>query len=120
MKQKLLEHYILEAMAKAPSQPRRKVTAVLAEAMPEVCIELRRMLTATDNDLSTKRFAITMLENLWRTLLTTSQSETRTAVKRLATTVRAKKVAVEQTKTALKVHQVRAETDKKLATIGGV
>jgi hypothetical protein len=118
MKQKLLEHYILEAMAKSKAE-HRKVSAIVADAMPEVIQELRRMATATDSDLSTKKFAIGMLESFFRTLLITSQSENRIAVKRKQTQVRAKKVKVEETKAAIKVHQVRAETDKKLAALGG-
>lgn len=119
MKQKLLEHYITEAIAKARLRPHRKVSVVLAEAMPDIVAELRRMVTSPDSDLSTRKFAIATVENLWRTLVTTSQSETRTAVKRLATTVRAKRVRVAETQAALRVHQVRADVDKKLAAIGG-
>ncbi len=120
MKTKLLEHYLQQAMVKVgTSQPRRKVSAILAEAMPEVCTELRRMVTAEDSSTSDRKFAITMLESFWRTLLMTSQSETRTAIKRLQTTVRAKRVKVAETQAALKVNQVRAETDKKLAAMEG-
>lgn len=119
MKQKLLEHFVLEAMANSKTQ-HRKISAILAETMPEVIQELRRMVTATDSDLSTKKFAIGMLESFWRTLLTTSQSENRIAVKRSQTKVRAKRVKVEETQTALRIHELRATADKKLATIGAV
>ena len=118
MKQKLLEHYLQRAIAEARLKPHRKVSAVLAEAMPEVCTELRRMVTAADSDMPTNKFAIATLESFWRTLLTTSQSETRTAVKRLQTTVRAKRVKVEETKTALKVHQVQQQFDDVLKKAG--
>jgi predicted NAD-dependent protein-ADP-ribosyltransferase YbiA (DUF1768 family) len=117
MKTKLLEHYLQQAMAKSETQ-HRKISAVLAEAMPEVCTELRRMVTAEDSSNIDRKFAITMLEGFWRTLLATSQNATRTAAKRLATTVRAKKLAVEQTKTALKVHQVRQQFDEVLKKAG--
>ncbi len=120
MKQKLLEHYITEAIAKTRSKPHGRVSAILAEAMPEVCTELRRIAIAPESDRASKKFAIVMLESLWRTLLTTSQSETRTAVKRLQTKIRATKVKVEQTKTSLKVHQVRTEADRKLAAVEGI
>ena len=118
MKQKLLQHYLTEAIAKARMKPHRKVSAVVAEAMPEVCTELRKMVTAPDSDIPTKKFAITMLESFWRALLMTSQSETRTAVKRLQTKVRAKRVQVEETKTALKVHQVQQQFDDVLKKAG--
>ena len=118
MKIKLLEHYLRQAMAKSRAQ-HRKISTVLAEGMPEVCAELRRMVTAEDSSTSDRKFAITMLENFWRTLVMTSQSENRTAIKRLQTTVRAKRVKVAETQAALKVHQVRAETDKKLAAMEG-
>jgi hypothetical protein len=117
MKKKTLENYVLEAMAKSKAQ-HRKISAVLADAMPEVLQELRRMVTAEDSSTSDRKFAITMLEGFWRTLLTSSQSATRTAVKRLATTVRAKKVKVEETKAAIKVHQVRQQFDDALKKAG--
>ena len=119
MKQKILERYILDALGKVRLKPHRKVSAVLAETMPEIIAELRRMATTPDSDIPTRKFAITMLEGFWRTLLTTSQSETRTAVRRLQTAVRARRAKVAETQTALKVHQVRADADKKLAAIGG-
>lgn len=117
MNQKLLEHYLHSAMAKSKAEHRR-ISTVLAEAMPEIIAELRRMVTAEDSSTSDRKFAITMLEGFWRTLLTTSQSATRTAVKRLATTVRAKKVKVEETKAAIKVHQVRQQFDDVLKKAG--
>lgn len=120
MKQKLLEHYIAEAIAKARLRPHRKVSAVLAEAMPEVCIELRRMVTAEDSSNVDRKFAIAMLEGLWRTLLTTSQSENRIAVKQSQTKIRRQRVKVAERQTNLRIHELRAAADKKLATIGGV
>jgi predicted NAD-dependent protein-ADP-ribosyltransferase YbiA (DUF1768 family) len=117
MKIKLLEHYLQNAIAKSKAQ-HRKISAVLGEAIPEVIQELRRMVTAEDSSNIDRKFAITMLENFWRTLVSISQSDNRLAIKRTQTKVRSKKVAVEQTKAALKIHQVRVETDKKLAAMG--
>jgi len=118
MKLKLLEHYLQQAMARSKTQ-HRKISTVLAEAMPEIIAELRRMATAEDSSSADRKFGIVMLEGFWRTLVTTSQSETRTAVKRLQATVRAKRVKVAETQAALKVHQVRADADKKLAAVEG-
>jgi hypothetical protein len=117
MKQKMIEHYITESLAKSKTQ-HRKISAVLAEAMPEVCTELRRMATAEKSGVSDRKFAIAMLENVWRTLLTTSQSETRTAVKRLDTAVRAKRVKVAETQAALDVHRVQRQFDDVLKKAG--
>jgi hypothetical protein len=111
MKAHLLEFYITEAIAKSRIKPHRKVSAVLAEAMPEVCTELRRMVTAPDSDIPTKKFAIAMIENLWRTLLSTAQSETRTAVKREHVKVRAKRVKVAETQTGLQIAAERRRID---------
>jgi hypothetical protein len=111
MRTKILENYITEAIAKARLTPHRKVSAVLAEAMPEVCTELRRMVTALDSDAPTKKFAITMLESFWRTLLTTAQGESRTAVKREHVKVRAKRVKIAETQTGLQIAAERRRID---------
>ena len=119
MKTKLLEHYLQQAMSKSKTQHRR-ISAVLAEALPEVCTELRRMVTAEDSSNVDRKFAITLLESFWRTLLTTSQSEDRIAVKHSQTKIRRQRVRVAEKQTALKIHELRATADKKLATIGEV
>lgn len=118
MKTKFLEHYLQRAMAKAgTSQSRRKVSTILAEALPEICTELRRMVTAPDSDRSTRKFAITMLESFWRSLLSTSQSENRLAVKRTQTNIKRQRVKVAEKQTALKIHELRSAADKKLEAI---
>jgi hypothetical protein len=119
MKIKLLEHYLQQAMAKSKTQ-HRKISTVLAEAMPEIISELRRMATGEDSDLSTRRWAIDTLSAFWRTLLTASQSENRIAVKRTQTKIRRQRVKVAERQTNLKIHELRATADKKLAAIGGV
>jgi hypothetical protein len=107
----LLEHYLQQAITKAKAKPHRKVSAILAEAMPEVCMELRRMVTAPDSDTSTKKFAIAILESFWRTLLTTSQSENRTAVKREHVKVRAKRAQAIETQTTIAIAAERRRVD---------
>lgn len=107
MKQKILEHYIASAIAKARLKPHRKVSDALADAMPEVVAELRRLATAPDSDVSTRKFAIGMLESFWRTLLNTACV---TAVKREHARTRAKRVATAATQAA----RVHARNEKVL------
>lgn len=111
MKLKLLEHYIAEAIAKTRSKPHRNVSALLAEVLPEIVAELRRMAISPDSDIPTRKFAITMLESFWRTLLSTAQGASRTAVKREHVKVRAKRVAAAETQTALAIAAERRRID---------
>jgi len=111
MRLKTLEFYLQQAIAKAKVKPYRRVSSLLAEAMPEVVTELRRMVTAPDSDLPTKKFAITILESFWRSLLLTSQSENRTAVKREHVRVRAKKAMTAETQAALAIAAERKRID---------
>ena len=113
MKIKLLEHYLTEAMAKSKTQ-HRKISAVLAEAMPEVVQELRRMVTAPDSDMASRKFAVEMLESFWRTVVTAEQRDTRIAVKRAHVRVRAKRVKVEETKANLELAAERSKIDRVL------
>ncbi len=114
MKQNLLEHYLQRAIAKVRQKPHRKVSAVLADTMPEVVTELRRMVTAPDSDILTRKFAITMLETFWRSLVNANQSATRTAVKREHVRVRAKKATTAETQAKLAIVAERKRIDEVL------
>jgi hypothetical protein len=115
---KRLEFYVTAAMAKARLKPHGQISAMLAEAMPEVIQELRRIATAPDSDMVSRKFAIATLESFWRTLLTTSLSDGRTVVKRAAIKVRGHRVKVAEQQAALRVHELRAAADKKLESLG--
>lgn len=114
MKLKFLEHYIAEAVKKTRLQPGSKISAVLAEALPDVIRELRRMATA-DSDIASRKFAIGMLETFWSKLLATALADNRASVNRLHAKVRAKKIAVTDRQQKLAIAAERRRIDNTLA-----
>ena len=115
MKLAILEHYIAEAIKKTRLQPGSKVSAVLAEAMPAIVSELRRMATAPDSDIASRKFAISMLETFWSKLLATALADNRASVNRLHAKVRAKKIAVTDRQQKLAIAAERRRIDNTLA-----
>jgi hypothetical protein len=120
MKLKNIEFYLQAALDKCRAKEARRVSDALKPVLPDVIKTLHSILLDKDADLSTRRWAIDTISGFWSRLLSNEQGENRIAVKRTQASARAKQVKIDETKTALKVHQVRAETDKKLAGIGGV
>jgi hypothetical protein len=114
-----LKVYLVEAIKRTTAKEYRKVSAALIPALPNL-VETLSQVIADDTTTSAQRLqAADMLMCLWARCIRDEGKKQRATLQHQQLKVKAKKVAVEQTKTALKVHQVRAETDKKLAAMEG-
>jgi methylphosphotriester-DNA--protein-cysteine methyltransferase len=119
IKIKTIDFYLLAAIGKCRGKEARSVSEALKPVLPDVIKALHEIILDNESDRTSKRWAVDTISAFWRTLLTISKSETHIAVKRMATTVRANRVRVAEQQTAIKIHQVRAEADKKLAMVEG-
>jgi hypothetical protein len=113
-----LQIYLRAAIAKTTNKQYRKVSDALLESLPDVVRTLAAIITANTSTTAEKLKCLDILQMFWSRLLSNEQSENRTGVKRMAMKVRVRRTKIAEKQTALRVHDLRAAADKKLASLG--